>query len=490
MSDKKLDQAQGELGDMGVSDFRAAAHKVADIVADYLEDLESYAVLPKIQPGEVRDALGDAPPAKAEPLGEILEDYKRWIEPNITHWQHPGFMAYFSSVASGPGILGEWLAAGLNSNVMLWRNAPASTEVEEVVVSWLRQGLGLPAEFDGMLTDTASTSTLTSLVAARNAVEGLAARDRGLRRSDAGPLRLYCSEEAHSSVEKAAMVCGVGREGVRRIETDDEYRLLPAALEAAITKDRAAGWLPFCVVATLGTTSSTSVDPIGAIADICGAESLWLHADAAYGGSAALVPELRSLLGSWERADSIVVNPHKWMFTPLDASLLLYRGPERFREAFTLVPEYLRTRKKGEAHDYHEYGIQLGRRFRALKLWMMMRYFGLEGFAARIREHCRMADTLAQRIEAEEGWELLAPHPFATLCFRHAPAGLGEEALERHNERILERVNESGEIFLSHTKLSGRFTIRVTLGNPRTTEKHVDTCWRLLCEAAEGDASW
>lgn len=485
--DDQLDRAQRGLGDMDPEDFRRAGHQVVDLVADYLSQLESYEVLPKITPGVIRGELGGPPPASPVPLARILADYKRWIEPNITHWQHPGFMAYFCAVASGPGILGEWLSAGLNSNVMFWRNAPASTEVEEVVVDWLRAALGLPEAFDGMLTDTASISTLTSLVAARHAVVGLEARDLGLAgRPELGRLRIYCSTEAHSSVEKAAIVIGVGHQGVRRIEVDDRRRMRPDRLEAAIAEDRADGWWPICVVATLGTTSSTSVDPVGPVADVCEREGgIWLHVDAAYAGSAALAPELRPRLGPWERADSIVVNPHKWMFTPLDASLLLFRRPDVFRQAFSLVPEYLRVKREGEAHDYHEYGIQLGRRFRALKLWVMLRYFGTEGFAARIREHCRLAGLFAGWVEQTPGWQRLAPVPFSTVCFRHRPEPMSAEQLDAHNEAILERVNASGDVMLSHTKLDGAYTLRVTLGNPRATETHLARCWELLQAAAQ-----
>ncbi len=492
----RLDRAQLGLGDMDPESFREAAHRVADIVADYLANLESYRVLPDVQPGEVRSRFPAAPPRKPEPLGEILADYLAHVQPNITHWQHPGFMAYFCSVASGPGILGEWLAAGLNSNVMFWRNAPASTEVEETVVSWLRQMLGLPEAFDGMFTDTASVSSLLAVTAARHVVPGLDARRRGLAgRADVGRLRLYCSEEAHSSIEKAAIVTGAGTEGVRRIPVDDAWRMIPGELARAIREDREAGWLPFCVVATLGTTSSTSVDPVAEIAAICGREGLWLHVDAAYAGAAALLPEKRPLFAGWERADSIVVNPHKWMFTPFDASLLLWRRPEAFREAFSLRPEYLRTGLEGRVHDYHEYGIQLGRRFRALKLWLMIRWFGADGMAARIREHCRQAAELAARFREEPGWELLAPVHFSTLCLRHVPDSAAqlppgperEEAIDRHNEAILRRVNRDGRIFLSHTRLGGRYTIRVTLGNPRATDAHVALCRRLLIEAARAE---
>jgi aromatic-L-amino-acid decarboxylase len=481
------------LADMTSAEFRRAAHAVADHAADYLERLESFRVLPDLRPGVVRAALPPEAPRTPEPFDAMLADYGRLIEPNLTHWQHPMFMAYFCSTASGPGILGEWLAAATNSNVMLWRNAPASTELEETVVGWLRGLLGLPPEFDGMLTDTASISTLLSVVAARQALPGLDAREDGIAGHD-GPLRLYCSAEAHSSVEKAALVAGIGRRNVRRIPVDDEFRMDPGALDRAIAEDRAAGATPFCVVATLGTTSTTSLDPAGAIADVCAREKLWLHIDAAYGGSAALAPDLRPLLAGWERADSIVVNPHKWMFVPFDASLLLFRRPEHFRATFSLVPEYLRTPVAEGAHDFHEYGIQLGRRFRALKLWFHLRWFGAEGMTRRIREHVRLARGFADRIDAAPDWERLAPAPLSVVCFRHVPAPLraaagtpdGDRAIDAHNEALLGRVNAGGALYLSHTRLRGRFAIRLALGNPRAEERHLDRAWGILREAAGG----
>jgi aromatic-L-amino-acid decarboxylase len=481
---KKLSDEQRALGDMSPDDFREAAHATADLAADYLVRLEDYDVLPSIAPGATRAKLPEAAPASPEPLDAILADYRAIIEPYITHWQHPMFMAYFPSAASGPGILGEWLATALNSNVMLWRNAPSSTELEEVVVSWLRQMLGLPGTFDGMFTDTASISSLLSIVAARHAVPGLSARDEGLAgRPGVSRLRLYASTEAHSSIEKAAVVAGIGRAGLRRISVDDAYRMRAEALADAIAEDRAAGWTPFCVVATLGTTSSTSVDPCEAIAAICRREKLWLHVDAAYAGAAAIVPELRPLLSGWEHADSIVVNPHKWMFTPFDASLLLFRSPETFRDAFSLVPEYLRTPDAGGVHNFNEYGIQLGRRFRALKMWMQIRWFGVDGMAARLREHVRLAGLLAAWVDADPDWERLAPVPFSTVCFRYRRG----DDLDAKNAAILERVNASGKVFLSHTKLGGRYTLRVALGNLRQTEAHVARCWSLLKDAALQD---
>ena len=479
----QLGPGQLGLGDMDPREFREQAHRVADMVADYLERLESYSVLPDVQPGEVRSQLSSSPPLDPEPLDDILGDYSRLIEPNITHWQHPGFMAYFPSVATGPGILGEWLAAGLNSNVMHWRNAPASTEVEETVVDWLRQMLGLPDTFDGMLTDTASISSLLSVVAARNAVPGLDSREQGLAGRDIRPLRMYASTEAHSSIDKAAIVTGIGQAGVRRIAVDADFRMRPEALERAIAEDRADGWQPFCVVATMGTTSSTAVDPGVPIAEICKSEELWLHVDAAYGGAAALVPEMRPIFDGWEQADSIVFNPHKWMFTPFDASLLLFRNPDSFREAFSLVPEYLKTPEES-VRNYNEYGIQLGRRFRSLKLWIQMRYFGSEGITERIREHCRMASELVSWVEQEADWEMMAPVPFATLCLRYCPPGLDDSKLDAINAAILDEVNRDGRIFLSHTRLAGRYTLRVSIGNPRARMEHVERCWSLLRQAA------
>jgi aromatic-L-amino-acid decarboxylase len=478
---KKLTAEQRSLGDMSPDDFRDAAHRVADLAADYLGRLEDYDVLPAIGPGETRAKLPVAAPAAPEPLDAILADYGSIIEPYVTHWQHPMFMAYFPSVASGPGILGEWLASTLNSNVMLWRNAPSSTELEEVVVSWMRQMLGLPAVFDGMFTDTASMSSLLSVVAARHTVPGLAAREEGLAgRAGVSRLRMYASTEAHSSIEKAAIVAGIGRAGLRRIPADGDYRMRAEALAAGIAEDRAAGWTPFCVVATLGTTSSTSIDPCEAIAAICRRERLWLHVDAAYAGAAGIVPELRPLLSGWECADSIVVNPHKWMFTPFDASLLLFRSPETFRDAFSLVPEYLRTPDTGGVHNFNEYGIQLGRRFRALKMWMQIRWFGVDGMAARLREHVRLAKVFASWVDADPDWERLAPVPFSTVCFRHHRG----DDLDAVNAAILERVNASGKVFLSHTKLDGRYTLRVAIGNPRQAEEHIAKCWAVLREAA------
>ncbi len=391
------------------------------------------------------------------------------------------------------------LTATLGQNPMLWRTSPIGTELEEVVVDWLRQALGLPAGFDGLLTDTASTSTLIALAAAREAA-GTDAAARGLAgRADlGGGLRVYASAEAHSSVEKACMTLGLGRASLVRIPTNERFELLPTALAEAIAQDRAAGRRPIAVVATIGTTSSTSVDPVAAVADIAGREGLWLHVDAAYAGVVAMLPDRRAPFAGWERADSLVVNPHKWLFTPLDASLLLTRRMSELRAAFSLVPEYLRTLdREAPVHDYNEYTPQLGRRFRALKLWIQLRWFGLDGLRQRIERHLEMAAELAAEIDADPDWELLAPVPFSTACFRWRPAALADrvaepdvaERLDTANAAIMDAVNRGGEVFLSHTRLAGRFTIRIAIGNLRTERRHVERAWALLRAAAADQAA-
>ena len=473
--------------------FRAAAHALVDVLADYLAGVEKFDVFPSIEPGALRASLPARPPAGPEPLASLLADIEAVVEPNATHWQHPGFLAYFATTASAPGILGEFATAVLGQNPMLWRTSPVGTELEQVVVGWLREALGLPDAFDGLLTDTASTSTLAALAAAREAA-GLDVASLGLAgRPDIGRPIVYGSEEAHSSVEKACMTLGLGRAGYRRIATDDAYAMLPGALAAAVAEDRAAGRRPIAVVATVGTTSSTAVDPVPAIADIAERERLWLHVDGAYGGAMAIVPWRRAPFEGWERADSIVVNPHKWLFTPLDASLLLSRRLDQFQAAFTLHPEYLRTLdRSAPVHDYTEYQPQLGRRMRALKLWWILRYFGVEGLQRRVDAHCRLAEDLAAAIDADPDWQRLAPVPFATVCLRWRPAALAgrEDApevaarLDAANERLMAAVNATGEVFLSHTRLRGRFTIRVAIGSLRTEARHVWRAWELLREHA------
>jgi aromatic-L-amino-acid decarboxylase len=482
-----LDEAQLDgLTDMDPADFRAAAHAVVDALADYLESIESRAVFPQVEPGSLRPRFPSTPPEAPEPLDAILADYHALIEPNATGWQHPGFLAYFATTASGPGVLGEMLTAGLGQNAMLWRTSPIATELEAVVVDWLRQALGLPDDFDGLLTDTASISSLIALAGARQAA-GIDAAAQGLAgRADVPALRVYASTQAHSSIEKACMTLGLGRDSLVRIETDGRYQLRPEVLASAIAADRVAGHRPIAIVATVGTTSSTSVDPVVAIADIAGREGLWLHIDAAYAGAVALLPDRRAPFAGWERADSIVINPHKWLFTPLDASLLLSRRMSELHAAFSLLPEYLRTLDRATpVRNYNEYTPQLGRRFRALKLWMQLRWFGLSGLRRRIEHHLELAAEFASWVDADPDWERLAPVPFSTVCFRWHPTGVtSETVLDERNAAIMDAVNRSGEAFLSHTRLGGRFTIRVAVGNLRTERRHLERAWVLLREAA------
>jgi aromatic-L-amino-acid decarboxylase len=485
-----LDPAQTDgFLDLEPEAFRAAAHQVVDVMADYLAGVEARPVLPPIEPGSISPLFPKAPPEAPEPLDAILDDYRRLVEPNATHWQHPGFLAYFATSASAAGILGEMLTATLGQNPMLWRTSPIGTELETVVVDWLRQALGLPEGFDGLLTDTASTSSLIALAGAREAAGLSAAADGIDGRVDVPDLRVYASAEAHSSIEKACATLGLGRASLVRVATDAEYRMRPPALVEAISADRAAGHRPMAIVATLGTTSSTSVDPVDEIADVAAGDGLWLHVDAAYAGAAAILPELHEHFEGWQRADSIVVNPHKWLFTPLDASLLLTRRMDALHAAFSLRPEYLRTLdRSAPVRDYNEYQPQLGRRMRALKLWMELRWFGLEGLRRRLRAHIELARSFAEWVDGAPDWQRLAPAPFSTVCFRWRPAALADRemdapvaaALDRANEQLMAAVNATGEVFLSHTRLADRFTIRLAVGNLRTERRHVARAWELL----------
>jgi aromatic-L-amino-acid decarboxylase len=458
---------------MSPEEFRQHGHNVVDWIADYLAHTREYPVLPSCEPGELIDRLPASAPEQGENMQAVLEDFRRLIVPTATHWNHPRFFGYFSISASGPGILGEMLTAALNMNGMLWKSGPAVTELEQVTLSWLRQWLGLPPEFFGIIYDTASISTLHAIAAAR---EMAAPETR--RQGTAVGLVLYTSEHAHSSVEKGALTLGIGQENVRKISVDSEYRMDALALRAAIDADRAAGKKPFCIVATVGTTSTSSIDPVPEIANIAEQNGLWLHVDGAYGGSAAVVPELRDcLFRSVERAHSVVVNPHKWLFTPVDVSAFFTREPEILRRAFSLTPEYLQTAENDRAVNFMDYGVQLGRRFRALKLWFVLRYFGHQGISQILRNHIQWARKLADIIRSDPEWEVMAPVPLSLICFRHR----GSDEL---NRELLEKVNSSGKAFLSHTVLNGRFALRLAIGNIETDWQDLEATWELLCELA------
>ena len=456
---------------MSPEEFRRFAHEAVDWIAGYLADPERYPVLPKIHPGELADALPCSGPEAGEPMERLLEDFRRLIVPGITHWNHPGFMAYFANSAPGPGIIGELLAASLNANAMLWKTSPAATELEQVVLDWLRRWMGLPSGLFGIIYDTASTSSMHAIAAAREKADP-EARTLGASRG----LTLYTSEQSHSSIEKGAISIGIGQCNVRKIPVDGEFRMRPEALAQAVESDVAAGLRPFCVVATVGTTSTTSIDPVPAIAEIAARHELWLHGDAAYAGSAAIVPELRHILNGAERADSLVVNPHKWLFTPVDLSVFYTRRPDILRRAFSLVPEYLRTAEDSRAVNYMDYGVPLGRRFRALKLWFVMRYFGREKLAEMIRSQIAWAHELADAVDADPCFERAAPAPFSVVCFRY-------KGTDDENRRLLDTVNATGEFFFSHTVLHGKFTLRLAIGNMGTTREHVMRAWEMIRRA-------
>jgi aromatic-L-amino-acid decarboxylase len=469
---------------MPAAEFRRHAHQLVDWVADYLEQIEQHPVLPEVQPGDIRARLPQKPPRVGESMDKILGDVDRIVMPGMTHWNHPDFFAYFAITGSSPGILGELLSAVFNINGMLWKTCPSATELEQVTLGWLRQMLGLPKNFWGIIYDTASISSMHAIAAAREQLTDLRIREEGLAgRPEVPRLRLYTSEQAHSSIKKAAITLGLGMAGVCKIPVDENFRMKPEALAQAIAEDRRQGWKPFCVVATVGTTSTTSIDPIPKIAGICEQERLWLHVDAAYGGAAAVAPEMRHVLDGCERADSVVMNPHKWLFVPFDLSAFYTRKPQLLRRAFSLVPEYLRTAQDSQVENFMDYGLQLGRRFRALKLWFVLRHFGWEGIAARIREHIRLAQQFAGWIDAHPDFERMAPVPFSTVCFRAHPANRDDaEALNRLNERLLEEVNATREVFLSHTKLRSHYVIRLAIGNLRTQERHVRRAWEIVQE--------
>jgi aromatic-L-amino-acid/L-tryptophan decarboxylase len=471
---------------MDPEDFRRHGHALVDWIAEYLEHAERFPVLSRVKPGDITAALPASAPEDGEPFEAIMADFERVLVPGLTHWNHPGFLAYFASTGSAPGVLAEFLSAALNQQAMLWRTSPAATELEAVTLGWLRQLIGLPDSFEGVIYDTASVSTMHALAGAREAaVKDV--RVRGLAgRSDLPRVRVYCSEQAHSSVDKSLMAIGLGQDSLVKIPVDAEYRMKPDALASAIASDRAAGVLPIAVVATVGTTSTTSIDPVPAIADICERERLWLHVDAAYGGVAAMLPSHAHILAGADRADSLVVNPHKWLFTPVDLSVLYCRRLDSIRAAFSLTPEFILTGDDADAtrRNLMNTGIQLGRRFRSLKLWMILRSFGAKAIRAHLAEHIRLAQLFASWVDAHPDFERLAPVPLSVVCFRWNPAGRTVEDLDVVNQRLIDLVNQSGEVFLSHTKLREGTALRLAVAHLQTAERHVRRAWDLLVDRA------
>jgi len=491
------DREQRDLGDTPPEEFRRQLHALADWIADFRQNIDSLRVAPDHKPGAILANIPAQPPEQGDPFDKILSDVDRLIVPGMVHWSHPMFLAYFGWTTTAPGILGEIITAPLNVNAMTWRTSPAATELETLVIDWIRQWVHLPPEFGGVVYDTASVGVMHALAVAREEAAP-SVRKRGLIGAGAPVFRIYASEQAHSSAEKAAIALGLGEENVQRVPTDAAFCMESSALRQIITRDLRDGFKPLAAIATVGTTSTASVDPVREIAKICREFKLWLHIDGAYGAGFAILPECQSLTAGWSDADSIVVNPHKSLFVPLDFSVLYVRDLERLRRVFTLVPEYLRGDTVEAQKNYMDYGIQLGRRFRALKAWVIFRSFGRDGMAARLREHIRLANLFADWIRNDDRFELAAPVSMGVVCFRFigdaAPSPRADTAargragssdsLDRINSDIVERINASGHAYLTQTKLRGRTVIRIGLGNVLTTEEHLRKVWELIQEVA------
>ncbi|HEX5819755.1 MAG TPA: pyridoxal-dependent decarboxylase [Gemmatimonadales bacterium] len=469
---------------MNPDEFRRAGHEVVDWIADYLRDIERHPVVPDVRPGDIRRRLPASPPASSEPIDRLFADFRELIVPGMTHWGHPGFFAYFPATTSPPSILAEMLTAGLGAQCMSWQTSPAATELEQVTMDWLRQMIGLPAAFTGVIQDTASTATLVALLTARERATRYAANVQGL--AAAGPrLAVYASRERHSSIDKAVKIAGYGLEQLRLIDVDDTYAMRPEALRRAVEQDVRDGLVPACIVATVGTTGSTGIDPLPAIADIAEAHGAWLHVDAAYAGSAALLPEKRALFDGMEGADSVLFNPHKWMLVNFDCTAYFVRDVDALLRTFSASPEYLRTTHDADVVNYRDWGIQLGRRFRALKLWWVIRSYGVEGLQAVIRSHCDWATEFAGWLGADARFELVAPVPFALVCFRlRSRPGEGDAEADARTKSLLERANATGHVFFTHTVLAGRYTIRMSIGARATERRHVVGAWEMLRELA------
>jgi aromatic-L-amino-acid/L-tryptophan decarboxylase len=463
-------------------EFRRHGHAMVDWMADYLAGVADLPVTPAVTPGQVRRAIPSSPPESGEPFEALFRDFRDLVVPGMTHWNHPGWFAYFPCNNSPPSILAEMLTSTMGAQCMSWATSPAATELEQVVMDWLRQMIGLPPAFVGVIQDTASTATLVALLSARERATGGAAGAEGLAGGPA--LAVYASAEAHSSVDKAVKLAGYGLARLRRIDTDRSFALRPELLERALAQDTAAGVRPACVIASVGTTSSSAIDPVPAIADLCRRFGVWLHVDAAYAGPAAIVPELRWIFDGVARADSVVLNPHKWLLTNFDCTAYYVRDPAALLSAFQASPEYLRTAYDPEVVNLRDWGIQLGRRFRALKLWFVLRSYGVEGLQAMIRRHVALARELEGWVREEPDFELMAPVPLGLVCFRYRPEGLSEPEADEVNRRLLERVNATRRVFLSHTRLGGRYVIRLVVGQRTTERRHVEEAWGLLRDTA------
>ncbi|RUL86913.1 pyridoxal phosphate-dependent decarboxylase family protein [Tautonia sociabilis] len=470
---------------MTPDEFRSAGHRLIDWIADYRETIGRHPVMARTEPGSIREQLPAAPPESPEDLEALIGDLERILLPGITHWQHPGFFGYFPAVASPSSVLGDLLSTGLGVIGLSWQASPALTELEEVVLDWMRQAVGLSEQWRGVIQDSASTSTLVALICARERSSAFGLSRGGLQ-GVSSPLVVYASEQAHSSVEKAALLAGFGKEHVRSLPVDSEFALDPEALCRAIRADRAAGKTPCAVVATTGTTASTAIDPVGRIAEEIAGQGLWLHVDAAMAGSAMILPECRHLWEGVERADSVVLNAHKWLGAAFDCSLYYVRDPQHLVRVMSTNPSYLRSAADDRTVNYRDWGIPLGRRFRALKLWALLRMEGLERLRSRLRRDLELARWLADQARSTPGWRVVAPVPLQTVCLRHEPPGLDAEELDRHTLAWVDRVNRSGEALLTPAILEGRWMARVSIGAEATDRGRVESLWERLRREAEG----
>jgi len=469
---------------MDLKEFRQRAHQLVDWMADYYRQIENFPVKSQVKPGEILAHLPEQAPEQAEPFQQIFEDFQKVILPGITHWQSPNFFAYFPANSSFPSVLAEMLTATLGAQCMIWDTSPAATELEERVMDWLKQAMGLPTDWQGVIQDSASTSTLVALLTAREKFSDFKINQNGL--ADFANLRVYCSTETHSSIEKAVMLAGLGRDNLVKVKIDQKLRLDPEALKKAIVQDLQAGKKPIAVVATLGTTGTTAIDPLKPIAEICSEYGLWLHVDAAFAGTALLLPEFRWMIEGIEQVDSFVFNPHKWMFTNFDCSAYFVKNAQALQRTMSVLPEYLKTKTRGQVKEFRDWGIQLGRRFRALKLWFVLRSFGLQGIRQTLRNHLRWSEELENWIKARDDFELMAPRTLNLVCFRYHPPELNDEPqLDELNDRLLQEINQSGKLFLTHTRVHGRYTLRMVTGQTYLQKRHVEQAWSHIVQQAQ-----
>ncbi len=468
---------------MDIKEFRKRGHELVDWMADYFENIEHYPVKSRVEPKEIIRQLPESPPEHGEPFEVIFKDFQEIIIPGMTHWQHPCFFAYFNANSSYPSVLAEMLTAALGAQCMIWQTSPAAAELEERVMQWTAKLIGLPGNFEGVIQETASAATLCSLLSAREKFSDYSINKNGLY--DFEKFTVYCSSETHSSIEKAVKIIGLGKENLRKIQVDDIFAMVPAKLEEAIVRDKQQGFVPLAVVATIGASRCAAIGPAEPSRHICQKHNLWLHADAAYAGTALVLPEKRGIIKGIDMVDTFVFNPHKWMFTNFDCSAYFVKDREPLIRSLEILPEYLKTKEGSKVNNYRDWGIQLGRRFRALKLWFVLRSFGVSGIQEKVKNHLQWAQELAAGIQAEPDFELLAPVPFSTICFRYKPQGMQDpDTLNRLNQQLMESLNDTGKLYLTHTKLNGVFTLRMVIGQTSQEKRHVEQAWKRIKETA------